>query len=231
MDNSKGISESILGSSDASSSSSLSSNTNLSSSSESSGFFDTLKNINMTTWLIIILILAFLGFNIFVYLAKGTQDISNFFGNFFEKIFGTTVAVASEITDTAAEGAKNVVTGTANVVNTGLNTVQNVTPNPKTAQTSVSSQPVTNPPPVDIAETNTLNKALNTSKQSQSQKQNDYEAQDASSSVHTADKPGWCYVGDDRGYRTCAEVGVNDQCMSGDIFPSQELCMNPNLRA
>jgi len=38
-------------------------------------------------------------------------------------------------------------------------------------------------------------------------------------------------VGEDRGFRTCAEVGVNDECMSGDIFPSQELCINPNLRA
>jgi hypothetical protein len=38
-------------------------------------------------------------------------------------------------------------------------------------------------------------------------------------------------VGEDRGIRTCAEVGVNDECMSGDIFPSQELCINPNLRA
>jgi hypothetical protein len=229
MDNSKGISESILGSSDASSSSSLSSNTNLSSSSESSGFFDTLKNINMTTWLIIILILAFLGFNIFVYLAKGTQDISNFFGNFFEKIFGTTVAVASEITDTSAEGAKKVVTGTANVVNTGLNTVQNVTPNPKTAQTSVSSQPVTNPPPVDIAETNTLNKALNSAQQTKSSPS--YESDSASSSIQGGGKSGWCYIGEDRGIRTCATVGSDDICMSGEIFPSQELCVNPSLRA
>jgi hypothetical protein len=24
---------------------------------------------------------------------------------------------------------------------------------------------------------------------------------------------------------------VNDMCMSGDIFPTQAVCMNPNLRA
>jgi len=42
---------------------------------------------------------------------------------------------------------------------------------------------------------------------------------------------GWCYIGTDNGVRTCGEVGVNDQCMSGDIFPSQDICVNPRLRA
>ena len=43
-------------------------------------------------------------------------------------------------------------------------------------------------------------------------------------------KAGWCFIGEDRGFRTCSEIGENDKCMSGDIFPSQEICMNPNLR-
>ena len=60
---------------------------------DGSGFFDSLKSINLTTWLLIILILAFLGFNVFVYLAKGTQDITNFFAPLFEKIFGTAASV------------------------------------------------------------------------------------------------------------------------------------------
>ena len=59
----------------------------------------------------------------------------------------------------------------------------------------------------------------------------DYQALEASSSVHSAGKAGWCFVGEDRGFRSCALVNENDKCMSGDIFPSQELCINPNLRA
>jgi hypothetical protein len=43
-------------------------------------------------------------------------------------------------------------------------------------------------------------------------------------------KSGYCYIGEDRGFRNCIEVGENDKCMSGDIFPSQEICINPNLR-
>ena len=43
-------------------------------------------------------------------------------------------------------------------------------------------------------------------------------------------KAGFCYIGEDRGNRSCIEVGENDQCMSGDIFPSRDICVNPNLR-
>ena len=190
---------------------------------DGAGFFDSLKSVNGTTWLLIILILAFLGFNIFVYLAKGTQGITNFFTPLFAKIFGTTAAVTGEVVDVSAEGAKAIVSGTANALNTGLTAVQNVTPN--VASSSVKSQQVSDTSTQhNVAANNTLNKALSSS---QTQEQNhDYEAHDASSSL----KAGWCFIGEDRGYRTCGQVGINDQCMSGDIFPSQELCINPNLR-
>ena len=196
-----------------------------SSSSSDTGFFDSLKSINITTWLLIIFILAFLGFNIFAYLAKGTQDITNFFAPLIEKIFGATVEITSQAIDVSAEGAKIVVGETADVIESGLTAIQDITPN--NAPSSVKGQPI-NQQQVDITQQSTLNRALNTSQQSQQQQ--DYEANEASSSVHTRGKSGWCYIGDDRGFRSCAQVGVNDTCMSGDIFPSQEICMNPNLR-
>mgnify|MGYP003352441829 CR=1 FL=1 len=139
-----------------------------------------------------------------------------------QKIFGTTVGVASQTVDVAAEGTKAVVGGTANGINTSLSAVQDITPNG--ASSSIKSQPVQNDvSKVNQYETNSLNKALNSSKGGNNNNQ-DYEPHEAQSS-------GWCYIGEDRGYRSCAQVGVDDKCMSGDIFPSQELCMNPNLRA
>ena len=198
-----------------------------SSSSSDNGFFDSLKSINITTWLLIIFILAFLGFNIFAYLAKGTQDITNFFAPLIEKIFGATVEITSQAIDVSAEGAKIVVGETADVIESGLTAIQDITPN--NAPSSVKGQPI-NQQQVDITQQSTLNRALNTSQQSQQLQQQDYEANEASSSVHSRGKSGWCYIGDDRGFRSCAQVGVNDTCMSGDIFPSQEICMNPNLR-
>ena len=41
-------------------------------------------------------------------------------------------------------------------------------------------------------------------------------------------KPQYCFVGDYNGKRSCVEIH-NESCLSGDIFPSEEKCINPNL--
>jgi hypothetical protein len=43
-------------------------------------------------------------------------------------------------------------------------------------------------------------------------------------------KSGFCYIGEDRGFRSCIKIGDGDICMSGDIFPTEAICINPNLR-
>jgi hypothetical protein len=43
-------------------------------------------------------------------------------------------------------------------------------------------------------------------------------------------KAGYCYVGEDRGYRSCLKVEAGDQCMSGQVFSSHDVCVNPKLR-
>jgi hypothetical protein len=72
----------------------------------------------------------------------------------------------------------------------------------------------------------TLDSALN-----DASKNPEPQPDESSSSVQSTGKAGWCYIGMDRNTRTCSQVGVNDLCMSGDIFPSQDICMNPSLRA
>ena len=75
----------------------------------------------------------------------------------------------------------------------------------------------------------TLDKALNSSTQSMSGPT----ADDSYSSIQSnksSSKSGWCFIGEERGYRSCVEVGENDRCMSGDIFPTKDICINPTLR-
>jgi hypothetical protein len=205
---------------------------------DSSSVFDWIKNISLTTWLLIILILGFLGFNVFIYLAKGTQTVNDFFAPLVKKITSLFVGVTGQVVDVSAEGAKAVVNTSADVVTTGLTGVQNITPTntfePTQPKTKTKGQDIkTTFPQGDVAQANALNKAINSSTaQKQQVNGEDYQADDASSSIQNgAPKPGWCYIGEDRGFRTCAEVGVNDTCMSGDIFPTQQICVNPNLRA
>lgn len=45
----------------------------------------------------------------------------------------------------------------------------------------------------------------------------------------TAKKTNWCLVGDQNQRRSCASVQDADKCVSGNIFPTHESCLNPNL--
>jgi len=179
------------------------------------------SNISWTTWLIIIFILSFLGINIFFYLAKGTQDITNIFKPLIDVILSIFGKATGQVINVSTEGAKAVIDTTAEVVDSGLTAVQAV----------ATGTPIKNTfPQPDITQSNALNRALNTSAQTGPNK-NEYEADESSSNIQNgAPKAGWCYIGEDRGFRSCAKVGVNDKCMSGDIFPSHEICVNPSLR-
>jgi len=42
-------------------------------------------------------------------------------------------------------------------------------------------------------------------------------------------KAGWCFVGEYDGKRGCVGVDEIDKCMSGQVFPSQKMCLNPTL--
>ena len=226
MDNSNGLTSSILQSDNLSGNSGLASSTGTS---DRNSFVDMIKSISLTNWLIIILILAFLGFNVFVYLAKGTQDITKFFGPLIKMIVGLTAVITGDVVDVTAEGTKAVVDATAGTIDKGLTAVQNITPNtPNSNFKAQPSQPQKSQP--DLMSNNTLNKALNTS-QSKQTSSTDFQADESSSNIQGGtSKSGWCYIGEDRGFRSCAQVGDNDKCMSGDIFPTQEVCVNPNLR-
>lgn len=56
------------------------------------------------------------------------------------------------------------------------------------------------------------------------------ESDDYSRNIQQAKKSGYCYIGSDRGYRTCTKINEGEICMSGDIFPTMDQCVNPRLR-
>jgi uncharacterized membrane protein len=196
----------------------------------SSNWFDKIKNMSTPVKIIISIVLVFLIFNAITYFSSGIQNITNDSNSIVKKILGLFAIVTGKTVDVTAQGAKDVIGGTANVIDTGLTDVQNVvTPKAKTSSSTLNSQPVENTQSTkNTTEQNSFNKILNSAQPQTSQ---DYEASEATSTVNTTGKAGWCYVGEDRGFRTCAQVGVNDKCMSGDIFPTNDLCINPNLRS
>lgn len=207
----------------------------ISSSSNNSSSYGFFSSITWQTWIIIILILALLGINIFAYLAKGTQEVSSFIEDIFGpilKILGyTTLTTAKQAVETSATGTKAGVDIVADATTDTIDQLQENIQQPK-GQPANTSLPVQEKIQQDGGNVeqwnqNSLETALNNAKQTTNQVSPD----DSRSSIQTTGKSGWCYIGEDQGIRSCAEIGVNDTCMSGDIFPNQSICMNPNLRA
>ena len=232
-----------------------------SSSSSSNSIVNFFSSITWQTWIIVVLLLALIGINIFAYLAKGTQVTANIFDTIFGpilKLFGyATIETTKQTIETTATGTTAGVNAVANTSVNALNTVEQGVQNGATTPMPTSGTSVgvsTSAPQGQMASSsqqgvplkqqyeaeatleqyqeNTLEKALSSASQSSSQNSNQMGGgiQPYDTSAATG-KAGWCFIGDDLGVRTCSEVGVNDVCMSGDVFPSQEICMNPNLRA
>jgi hypothetical protein len=203
----------------------------LTTTSNNGGWF---SNFDWRVWLFIIFILAFLGINIFVYLAKGTQTLADLLAPISQYFGGVAINATKQAVNVSATGAKVGVDVAAGTVTTGLDVVQQTAGSIKGAP---AADQRTIAPVYDNSLSNALNNATSSLNQKGGQQQQTdaptYQADDSYSSIQaskTAGKAGWCYIGEDRGNRTCIEVGENDECMSGDIFPSQEICVNPNLR-
>ena len=185
-------------------------------------------------WIFIILLLAYLGFNIFNYLAKGTQETNDVLSPFWTYIMSffnygpSIVQPDSDVVDGDDEVSNR--KDDAGKQNGGKKPIsaENATPNPASVS-RMSPDSVNNQNAPDNAQNTALNRALNISKQQEMPKQ-DYVANDSYDSTQQG-KAGWCYIGSEQGYRSCSQVGEADTCMSGNIFPTQDVCVNPSLRA
>ena len=191
---------------------SLSNNENV-----SSGF----SFVKIIIYIIIgILLLAFIGFNIFNYLAYGTDFITTItspFINFIAMITGdttkTTISNTSSgsktVLDSSSKTGKTIIDNLEKGSNTSIDYLQK---NIK----ETASKSIVNPENDDN---------LNENKK----QNNDSESEPEPIRTNSLNQ-GYCYVGKINDTRYCAKVSGRDQCMSGDIYPSMDICVNPNLR-
>lgn len=220
----------VLGSTTTKSASSTIIGSTSSTSTTNGSFF---SNMSWTTILLLVLFFFFFGFGIFVYLAKGTESAVDFiiklFVTLLEKImhfFG------NDSVDFSKEDTTSPSTNTTNIEK-HMQDDHGVQEKPVTQQNA--SPATSSEPPKDTTREDNLNKALSSAKPNLTHKNEPgYSADDSYSTIQmskSASKSGWCFIGEDRGFRSCIQVGDNDKCMSGDIFPSQEICVNPKLRS
>ena len=213
-----------------------------------SNFLSSFKDINATTVIIIIIILAFLGINIFVYLAKGTEEVASLFRPIIKLVTGIFAYLSSTIIGITASGTRNIVDQTTSVIDSGLDKIESTADkisektNPEHVKQSTQNNNQNNNSNITTTTPSSLKGgSINNDNITWSSSEMDkvfnaaepanFEADQAGSTIQSGNnKTGWCYIGEDRGFRSCIEVNKNDMCMSEDIYPSKDVCVNPNLR-
>lgn len=186
---------------------------------ESVGIVDSQPKRDWVKWILIFALLAILGVNIFAYLGKITDWFGVTFRPLFKETVGTTANVIGDTTkqtiSTAAEGTTAIVGGVAKGTNTGINELQKA-----------------------LNEDLTINNIDNRGVVSEPKQKPEIIEQDLDEADTSIVGPktkglsgGFCYIGEDRGVRSCMPIGSNDKCMSKQIYPTMEVCVNPNLRA
>jgi len=185
---------------------------------DDSGWFDfSFKKIA-----VIIIILLFLGFNVLKMSGEGLESVGSIVKLLFGNIGTNLGGALKDTVDNAATGSKEVIDITKDTANEAVDeTEELLTGKPKSKKQH------------DKDKKNNENLAEAVDKPSKKIKDHEVIPDDAGSTVQQskgAGKAGWCFVGEDRGFRSCVKVGINDDCASGDIFPSKDICVNPSLR-
>lgn len=189
----------------------------------------------------IVVILLFLGVNIFSYLGDFFQIIKEALAPLLKTILESLGYVVTEttkdVTQIAASGAKLGIDVAAGTVESGINVIQGQLDleqgaNQGQGQPQRQGQRGQSPSQQNnMSQQNTLSASLS-SALADAEYNSEPMPDDSMSSTQRngSGKSGYCYIGEDRGFRSCIQVKDGDMCMSGDIFPSQALCVNPSLR-
>jgi len=175
---------------------------------------------------LILLLLALIGFNVFTYLDDITAWFSETFGAPFRAVAQflgyAAIDTAQTTVDVTAQGTKSAVDIAAGAATSGIDVLQQTIGQKDQEQEQDQDQAQVQ---AQAQSSNAgLQRALSHAKKQPPR------PDDATSRTQRTGKSGYCYIGEDRGFRSCIKVGEDDTCMSGDIFPTHAICINPRLR-
>lgn len=212
----------------------------MSSSDSSDGYFSTNGKTSYTRLGLIVVILLFLGVNLFSYLGDFLQIVKEALApllkNILESLGYVVTETTKDVAQLSAEGAKLGIDVAAGTVESGVNVIQGqLDIDQGSNQGSMLSNTNTSTQNNSQGKSNTMNSISNSLSSALADAEYNSEPMpdDATSSTQRSgpSKSGYCYIGEDRGFRSCIQVKEGDTCMSGDIFPSQAICVNPSLRS
>lgn len=208
-------------------------------------------------WIFIILLLAFLGFNIFKYLAQGTDIVTALLSPIAYIVTMVSGDTAKTTLEHTSQGAQTIATessnflqillklitdffnGSVNFITTGsisgINYLQSTIKQDKITLTNENA---------NTKETKEENEDEEEEGVLKNERKIENRSQDVSNSIKnlivkkedkipepsSSEQHGYCYIGKQNNVRHCAKVSSESKCMSGDIFPTMDLCVNPKIR-
>jgi len=165
-------------------------------------FFDS-KTITILV-LLFIIYLSYLGINIIPSLANSIQTVIFTIYDLSMKLLGDTSYSTGKILNQTADIVSDTTKGGIDVAEGAVQDIGNLLISANSKEHKNKTH--TNIPDHDVPE-NPIQKPISSSKYN------------------------WCLVGEYQNRRGCVPVTESDKCLSNQIFPTQKMCLNPNLSA
>ena len=164
--------------------------------------------------LVVLLLLSFLGINILDIFSNIIKIFVRLFGPIVNKILsllgyttGSVLNVSADVIGYTSKAAIDIAEGT--VQNVGNLLI-------KASKTSIDKN----------TKTQLDNVLSNSSTQTTNNVEHDIPENPIQNPISSS-KNSWCYIGEYEKKRSCIAMNEHDKCMSGQVFPEQQICLNP----
>jgi hypothetical protein len=189
---------------------------------------DMFSNKNFIIILLVgLLVLSFLGVNLLNILGNWVQAIINLFGPLVSQILSVFGYTAGTVIDKSADLVTDVAKTGIDIAGGTVHSVGGLLKN--ASKDNIDSKAkdqldkgVTEPSP-------DLDKKINTGGDKPPKTPEPTPSTNPIQNTIASQKTSWCLVGEYQDKRGCIEIGEADQCLSGQVFPSQKMCLNPTL--
>jgi hypothetical protein len=178
----------------------------------------------------ILLILSFLGINLLDVLSNIIKSIIALIGPSVGKILaafgyssGTLINKSADVVSDTAKLGIDIAEGTVQDIGNLLISASSGGISPQPISQPISQQPISNTQTQLDVKLTTEPRITKPKEPSADSTENPIQK------PISASKTGWCLIGEYENRRGCIAVGEQDKCLSGQIFPSQKLCLNPNI--
>lgn len=167
--------------------------------------------------LLVLLIFAFLGINLLVISGNAIKQLTDIFGPIVLKVATMLGYSTGHLVNTTADV-------TADTAKLGIDIAEG------TAQSIGNLLKDASKGGMDESDKRNLEKALTPNHCPKPSSPEPDKSSNVIQSAISSKKNGWCFVGEDNGTRGCVSVNEHDKCMSGQIFPSKEVCLAPDTK-